>query len=475
LAAFLVTGFFLARNLSTWPARISYPGEESYEGLAMAEMIDIRQGVPTYAPSIERYDDATYGPLYYLLAGRLVDLRAPSYVPLRLLSALGIIGCAGGCGLLAFWLSDSYHAALLAPLVFLSYGMVSTQGIQSLSDSVALLLAFWGFLVAYRFQRSGAVLLAVPLMILSFYYKPHYVAGPIAVFCFLVSEKRYRSAAKFAGLLMLSGVALFAFFQWVIFSGQAFWRHFLLTQSSLLSWQRFEKALFVVCVMFLFPLIFEIEYLRTNPNKMISFYLFFGLVVGAVTYSKDGSGVHYFFESMILISILIPVLLFKQITSQGIPIHVVLVLAIMLLAGQWSTKGPPQRVDFDRHNAMQAFLRQNFPPHSEALGASPGDLLQAGLDAPFSGLFTFVQLAHRGILSDRDLAAQIANRRFSAIVLTLDLSHEQDPYWLNFYLTPATREAIEQRYTRMDILDMPTPLKQRPQDRYYVYVPKRND
>ena len=85
----------------------------------MAEMIHIRQGVPTYASSTERYDDATYGPLYYLLAGRLVDLRAPSYVPLRLLSALGILGCAGGCGLLAFWLSDSYHAALLAPFVFL--------------------------------------------------------------------------------------------------------------------------------------------------------------------------------------------------------------------------------------------------------------------------------------------------------------------------------------------------------------------
>jgi hypothetical protein len=84
-------------------------------------------------------------------------------------------------------------------------------------------------------------------------------------------------------------------------------------------------------------------------------------------------------------------------------------------------------------------------------------------------------LAHRGILSDRDLAAQIANRRFSAIVLPLDLSHEQDPYWLNFYLTPATREAIEQRYTRMDILDMPSPVKQRSQDRYYVYVPKPSD
>jgi hypothetical protein len=79
-------------------------------------------------------------------------------------------------------------------------------------------------------------------------------------------------------------------------------------------------------------------------------------------------------------------------------------------------------------------------------------------------------LAHRGILSDRDLAVQIRNRRFSVIVLSFDLSHEQDPYWRNFYLTPATREAIEHSYVLMGTLNMAAPEKHRDQDCYYIYA-----
>jgi hypothetical protein len=39
ISAFLLAGFFAVRNVSSWPARISYPGDESYEGVALAETI----------------------------------------------------------------------------------------------------------------------------------------------------------------------------------------------------------------------------------------------------------------------------------------------------------------------------------------------------------------------------------------------------------------------------------------------------
>src|ERR1035441_8404622 len=81
---------------ATWPARILYPGEESYEGSALVEIARLGQGVPIYAaPSNEGFAGATYGPLYYLVGSRLVNPKRPSYLPLRLLSALGILRCAG--------------------------------------------------------------------------------------------------------------------------------------------------------------------------------------------------------------------------------------------------------------------------------------------------------------------------------------------------------------------------------------------
>jgi hypothetical protein len=142
----------------------------------------------------------------------------------------------------------------------------------------------------------------------------------------------------------------------------------------------------------------------------------------------------------------------------------------MLLAGQWLTNPPPRPSDLAKHNAMQSFLRQSFAPHAESLSPSPGELLQAGLETPFSGLFQLAQLAHRGMLSDRELAAQIRAGRFSVIVLSFDLAKERDPYWLNFYLTPSTIDAINRSYSIATSLDMPGPEKQRPEDRYYIYV-----
>jgi hypothetical protein len=475
-AALLLAGLFAARNLATWPTRLAYPGEESYEGVGLAEIVHLRQGVPIYAPAAAgRYDAATYGPLYYILAGRFINPENPSYSTLRFFSTVGILGCATGCGLLAFWLTQSWQSAFLSPMVFLSYGMVSANGIQSHSDSVALLLAFSGFLLAYRFRGSRVLLFAVPFMIFSFYYKPQYVAGPLAVLLFLLLDRRYRLAAAFGGLLVFFGVGLFGLFQWVVFPGQAFWRHFLLSQASLLSWHRFGQALFCLSFMLLLPLLFGIEYLRAYPNKIVSCYLFFGVLLAVLTYSKDGSGLHYFFESVLLMSALVPVVIVKQIIRHVYPIEVLFVLGVMLFAGHWSTKPAPMPSDFVRHNAMQSFLRQNFPHHAEALSAYPGELLQAGLGTPFSSLFQLAQLARRGVISDQDLAASIRAHRFSVIILSFDLRKEQDPYWLNsYYLTPATREAIEHGYVLATSLDMPALEKDRPQDRYYIYVPGSN-
>jgi hypothetical protein len=451
-----------------------YPGDESYEGVVLATMIHMHEGVPIYAAgATEGFDGATYGPLFYLLGEHLVNEKKPSYFPFRVVSIFAMLGCAACCGLLTFWVTGNRVAAWLSPVLFLAYGMVSGHGIRGLSDALSLFLFFSGFLVAYRLRNSQGVLLASPIMVAGFYCKPQYVAGPLAVLLFLFIEKRFKCALKFAGLVTVTGLGLFALFQWVIFGGQAFWRHFLLYQTSLLSWQLLGRGLFIFALLFLLPLIVVVGYLREAPDALISCYLFCASALGLLTFCKEAGGVHYFFECLLVICVLFSALLAKRIATDIYPLDLILLLGIMLIAGQWLTEPSPQPSDIIQHNAMQFFLRRNFPPDASALGPNPGELLQAGLKAPFSGLFELAQFHRGGVVADRDLADQIHQRRFAVIILSFDVQKEKDPYWMMFYGTPAILDAVKTDYELAANLGMPAPIRQRQQERFYVYVPRR--
>jgi hypothetical protein len=475
VAAFVLAGFFAFRNISSWPARISYPGEESYEGCALAETARLAAGVQIYAPpSSEGFAGATYGPLFFLVGSRVINPSSPSYIPIRLLSALAILGCAVGCGLLAFWLTGSRFAAWLSPLVFLSYGVVTYHGVSMLSDNVAIFLFFSGFLVAYRFRKSSGILLAVPLMTFGFYYKQQFIAGPLAVFAYLLIERRYARAAQFAGLMAVCGLGMFALFQWVIFRGQEFWRHFLLYQSTLFSWHQWEIGFVVFLLMFAAPVLLAFEFLREHPDRMMLCYLICAVLLGVVTIGKESAFLQYFYELILSVSVLMPALLASRLTQRRGAVEVLVLMGVALVAGQWYTPPAPKPADLVQYYAVRDFFQKSFPPGSRALGFRGGDLVQAGFDTPFADLFQTELLARRGVVPDRELLARIREQWFSVIVLDFDLKKERDPQRLDMYLTASTREAIEQNYKLGEQIEIPFPERFNPQDRFYIYVPKHS-
>lgn len=476
LAAFLLAGLFAARNVSTWSARVSYPGDESYEGVALVELVHLREGIPIYsARATQGFNEATYGPLYYVLSSHLVNPSRASYLPLRILSLIGMLGCAAGCGVLAFWLSHSRPASFLSAIVFLGYGMVTGHGITALSDSIALLLFFTGFLIAYRFRDSNTILYAAPFMILGFYYKPQYIAGPLAVVAFLILEKRHRRALRFTALMATGGIGLFAYFQWVAFSGQAFWRHFLLYQGSLMSWYRFTHGLLIFALLLAAPYILALDFLRTHPSKLLACYAIFAILLGLITISKEGSDVHYFFESVLFVSAVIPALIARRMTPRQQPVELLGLLAAILFLGQWYTPTAPKPADFESYRALQSYLARNFPPGTKALDTSPGDMLQAGFQVPFTSPYQLSHLARRGIVSGDGLVAAIRAREFSLIALNFDLQREYDSSVLNYYLTGPMRNAIALNYSLSGSLEAPQPERFRRQDRIYFYVPNHTD
>jgi hypothetical protein len=470
--ALLVAGLGAGRQVASWPVRLRYPGELTHVGgMRLVEMQHLDQGLPVYAPaSAERFDAMIYGPLYYLLGARLINPQAPAYLPLRVLSLLAILGLAAGCALLAFWLARSYLAAALAALLFLAYAFVTQFGVSARSDSVAMLLSFSGFLVAYRYRDSRKLLLAIPLMLLGLYYKQQFVAGPLAVLLYLVLEKRYRQAAIFATTLAAGGIALYLLFQFVVFRGQAFFLHFVIYNR--VPWDRvhFMWSMAVLGIFLGVPVLLAAEFLRSHPDKLLSCYMVCAFFLSVLTVGKTGSNLNFFLELLLILVVLMPCLVAERLGTQATEVLVFLVIVVFL--GQLLPPGATDAGDFLRDQAIQEFLRQNFSPRTRALSYYAGDLARAGFENPVADVYQYTQLIRQGTLSNRDLRNQVDHRSFGIIVVDLDLLGPDARIPPDYYFTEPLRRAIVENYRPLASLEMPSPERLRDDSRFYVWVPK---
>ena len=473
LLALCLAGIFASLQVSTWPARLSYPGEQSdIEGMRLAEMVHLRRGIRIYAlPSGERFDASIYGPLYYLMGAQLVDPAEPDARLLRIVSMLATLGLATGCGLLAFWLTRSGLAASLAPLLFLSYAFVSRHGTSGRSDMVAVTFAFIGFLVAFRYQHNRRVFLAVPFILLGFFFKQQFVAGPAAMCVFLILERRFWLAAQFAALLAGGGLAALAIFQWVIFRGQSFFEHFLLYNVTPFSWVQFKYAglMFFILVLSV-PLLLGLEYLKSHRNRLLTGYLVFGVVLALATVSKEGSDAHYWLEPVLILSVLTAALVTEKAAKQESSAEVLCLLVVALFFARLFSRDAPQAADFIHDRAIQSYLRQTFPPGTPGLSHWTGDLVRAGMEVPFSDPDQLFYLVRRGILSDQILLDGIRGRRFGIIVSNQDMRGAQSAKV--YALRRTWQEAILSNYSLATSLEMPRPEKIYPDDRFFVWVPR---
>jgi len=420
------------------------------EGNVLAEMTLLRQGEPVYAPaSPEKFRSMIYGPLYYLLGSRLVHPQEPAYGRLRMLSLAATLALAAACGLLAWWITKSPATAALSLLMFLAYRFVTRYGVTARPDSVALLLGFSGFLVAYRFRDSKKILWSIPLMTLGAYYKQQFIVTPLAILLFLVLEKRYRPALQFAVLLGAAGLSLLAAIEFLVFSHQAFLLHSLTYNLLPFSLSEGLLRLLALLILFLIPCFMALRFLQLHPNKLLACYFGWALVLLPLLTSRKGAGLNYAFELFLILCPLAAGYVTMSISSpaRGALLIGLLCAALWLGHLEWGKKFDPSPQDFAQERAVQAFLHGSFPPHTPALGDFPGDLMRAGLDTPISNLFQYTWLACKGDSGEDRLVAQIQQRRFGVILLNQDLAGEgytQDP--VKACLTSPVRHAVLENY-----------------------------
>jgi hypothetical protein len=403
----------------------------------------------------------------------VIDPNAPAYFPLRMLSLIATLGCAAGCTVLAYWLTGKLLAGVLAPLIFLSYSMVTMHGISARCDMVALCLFFWGFLLAFRLRNSPWMLLATPFMLAGFFYKQQYIAGPLALVVFLIMEKRYRLAAAFAALTGGGVLGLLALFQFVIFHGQDFLLHFIRFNLLPFTWAQFQGGIFVLGIVFLAPLLVALEALRVRHEKLVACYLLLALFFALAGVAKVGSESNYFLEFIGILSALFATTFGDRLQQGGAAAELVVLLAMALFFGQFLTLPTPTASDFEKEQAIQDYLHENFPPQAPGLARFTGDLLRAGLSAPISDIYQYSYLVRKGILSDSHFVPALEKGEFKVIILTCELEQGYlDSPCVRRYLTPRLAKAIVQNYRLVKRLELPSPERLEAGDRFHAWVPK---
>ena len=477
-ALLLLLGMPAAWNLSTWPSRVRYPGElgDNVEGVCLAETLHLRGGVAVYAPvTPDRFEAMIYGPLYYWLGAKLIDPENPAYRPLRVLSLFATLGCIGAVALMAFRLSHSGLAAVLAGLLVLSYGLVSTVGLSARCDVVALALVFWGFVVAHRYRGSRGVLVSVPLIVLGLFFKQQYVAPPLAVFLYLLLDRRWRLAAEFAGLTILSGGALLAYFHFVVYPGQSLLWHLVDYSMISLSWNRFGWGLLLFVIFFGVLTLLGLEFLRRHPDRLISTYLGCAVFLAVVTLAKEGSGTNYYLEPLLTICPPVAALAAECRKEAGRRVEILCLLAVSLLVGTPMNALPPSPRDFVLDRSIQNYLRSNFKPGTLAagVGVATGELVRAGLDVPVSNFYQYTWLACRGTIPPAQLVAQFGRHRFGVVAIRLNLQDEQQAHQPNdVCLTEDLHRAILLNYRLVAALDLPVHQQLEFPTRLYLWVPQ---
>jgi hypothetical protein len=474
----LLVGVFACWNLASWPARLSFPGDGSLGGdsIPVAELLHLRQEVPIYAqPTAEQYDGANWGPLYYLLGSRLVNPETISYRPLRILSLAGTLGCAALVGLLAYWIGGYLLGSAIAALLFLGFGFVAWNGVAARCDSIALLLCLAGFCVAFRFQNNSRLLFSIPFLLLGWLFKPLFLAAPVAIAVFLLRSRRYRLALQFCGLFAVGGSLSLAFFQWIVFPGEEFFRHFVTYNALPFQWGILPlRALFFGTTL-LVPFIAADEYLRRNPDSFLRAYCFLSLFLSLLTASRLGSNTYYFMELAAILSTLTGLLLCRLPGAPAGRVALLSILGTSLWMGTWfRTPPPPGDYDVAADQAVQDYLREHFPPGTLALGYFSADLLRAGFEVPITNLYHYRQLVRKGVIEDMGLVRQLRSHRFGVLVLPHDINHPQS-LTEDFYLTERARQAVLENYRLLTVLDSPAVQSFGGDHRFHVWVPANQE
>ena len=430
--------------------QLPIPYQLNYEeGNVLNAAVRITQGAnpyPAVRPPIFIFN--SYGPVAYYLIAPLVKHFGPVFLYPRLIICIAGLTIAALISVLLLQVGVGWKVAVSFGLLYLTMPVVQDWIFLLRVDLLAIALTLAGLTVCCVYAHGWY--LAVPLFVASIYTKQTMIAVPAACCLLFVLRKEWRKAATMAALMVGLSLALFLVFQIETRGWFAF--HIFRTYREpyfLSNWTEiFLPALFVHALPVILAIAMVVRDIRNRDGSLPGIYFALATLM-TLTGGKVGSDTNHLLEwlASVCIAAGLGYHALRRHVRAGwalavVPISLSAIVLFNLPLGL--------DVEPSRDGCPEAYAYVKGHPGTHFLSGNVGALVVAGKPVTFSDGFAYAFLVKSSTLSDEELAGEVRDRYYNAILLgqPLDVLKDQasDPKSPDTYLYADFLEALQRNY-----------------------------
>jgi Dolichyl-phosphate-mannose-protein mannosyltransferase len=403
-----------------------------------------------------------YTPFYHWMLGQTARLFGFSREGIFISGRIFVFGCALLIGLLLYLRGRSEEegvpAAASGALFFLSSYVLWPWAATNRPDVPGVLLSLAGFILYTQFRKSGLRWLSIPLFVLAIFTKQFFISAPIAIFLWLILEKKTKEAFLLAGSCALIVVAiLFALDRST--DGLSTMNLIDPNSAAPFGWQNLRLVTLAFFQISPLPLMLAAAgAVHKGWRRPETIYFGVSLAFAILASSKLGSNMNYFIEPLAASCLLVPAGLRSMIDLFRGPRSAFLIAAfVVLLIPAINFMGHTlANLKFPNENAIQQQV-------TAAKGLIITDNPRFALISrqPFMlEPFPLSYMERAGKWDSSRITEMLRDHQIEMAVLTLPVENALG--WQGFKRLPASVLGAIEKYYRLD----------RTIDGYYVYLPQ---
>ena len=426
------------------------------------QAMQLNAGNPIYRQSLDEppYTIANYPPVYVGVMALFERIFGPAFWYGRLISTLSAIGSAVMVSSIVYSRSHNWKIAIIPALVF--YNIPYTIGWSTLAriDHLALFLALAGLYLLFkekpnkRLFDSNLIWGSIFLVFAIYTRQSYALAAPFAGFLYLL-RRDWRRAAILTGFVGGMSLVLFGLFNLMTLGG--FYFNIVTANINPFGIERmvnnFRNFFDLAPFLFILAALGSILVINRVRGWPLPIGFAFGGLFSAITIGKIGSNINYFLEFAAGLSLLLGFSIFV-LYQRSAKSWMAISLCIVMSLTAWQGFHFSQKVQDDTRSSLE--IRQGAIEELQDLE----NLVAQNLEQPiladeYMGMLTLngenlylqpfevTQLVIGGIFNQQILIGQIAEEKFSLILL------QEDAGWIQALQerwTPEMLDAIRAQY-----------------------------